>query len=135
MGLGETVGYCARLTQNNRGLYVPTGSFAGGVHVALMGDPTLRLHVVAPPSFVVRKAEGTKTTLSWAPSPDAGVSYHVYHAAEDHGAFRRLTESPISETSYSAVSAKAGVYMVRAVKLETGASGSYVNASQGILAP
>jgi hypothetical protein len=25
--------------------------------------------------------------------------------------------------------------MVRAVKLETGASGSYVNASQGILAP
>jgi hypothetical protein len=130
MGLGETVGTCARLTQNNRGLYAPTGTFAGGVHVALMGDPTLRLHVVAPPSALVRKG-----TLSWSPSPEPGASYHVYHAAEEHGAFRRLTETPIAETSYSPPSAKGGVYMVRAIKLETGASGSYVNASQGIFAP
>jgi hypothetical protein len=130
MGLGESVGYCARLTQNNRGLYPPTGTFAGGVHVALMGDPTLRIHVVAPPSALVRKG-----TLSWSPSPESGVSYHVYHAAEEHGAFRRLTETPIAETSYSPPPAKGGIYMVRAVKLETVASGSYVNASQGIFAP
>jgi hypothetical protein len=129
MGLGETIGYCARLTQNNRGLYAPTGGFPGGVHIALMGDPTLRLHRVLPPSSPVLKG----TTLSWAASPDAGATYHVYSAADETGPFTRLTESAIKETTVTV--AKATVYMVRAVKLETGPSGSYVNASQGVFAP
>lgn len=124
MGLGETIGRCARLTQNNRGLYPPTGSFAGGVHVALMGDPTLRLHVVAPPADV--KLGNGK--LTWK-SADA---VHVYHAADAKGLFTRLTESPVKETTYPAT--KKGVYMVRAVKLESGPSGSYFNASQGVFA-
>ena len=51
MALGETLGYGARVTQNNAGFsaggYVV--NHAGrGVHIALMGDPTLRLHPVAP---------------------------------------------------------------------------------------
>ncbi|HLY09988.1 MAG TPA: hypothetical protein VKW04_11845 [Planctomycetota bacterium] len=130
MALGETIGYCARLTQNNRGLYQPTGSFAGGVHVALMGDPTLRLHPVAPPSALQRGAG----KLTWSASVDAGATYHVYHAADEKGPFTRLTDSPIQETAFAAKE-QAGVYMVRAIKLETGPSGSYVNASQGIFAP
>src|SRR6185295_4133250 len=129
MGLGETIGYCARLTQNNRGLYAPTGSHPGGVHIALMGDPTLRLHRVLPPSALTRKG----SMLTWTASPDAGVSYLVYGAADENGPFTRLTESAIKETSTAA--AKAAFYMVRAVKLENGPSGSYVNASQGIFAP
>lgn len=129
MGLGETIGYCARLTQNNRGTYQPTGTFAGGVHVALMGDPTLRLHMVAPPSEP--KLEGGK--LTWTASPDPGATYHVYHAADGKGPFTRLSETPIPGTSFA--SSRPGVYMVRAVVLETGPSGSYVNASQGVFAP
>lgn len=126
MALGEPVGACARLTQNNRGLYAPTGTYAGGVHVALMGDPTLRLHVVAPPSDV--KVTGGK--LTWSGSADA---VHVYHAADERGPFARLTESPVKEQSFAA--SKKGVYMVRAVRLESGPSGTYWNASQGIVAP
>ena len=129
MALGETIGYCARLTQNNRGAYAPTGTFAGGVHVALMGDPTLRLHVVAPPSALKLSAG----KLTWTASPEMGVMYHVYQAPDEKGPFTRLTESPIRETTF--VASKAGCTMVRAVKLEAGTSGSYFNASQGIFAP
>lgn len=53
MALGETIGYSTRLTQNNTpgGLYRnQMNSCAGQIHIALMGDPTLRMHVVAPPS-------------------------------------------------------------------------------------
>ena len=51
MGLGEPIGYSARLTQNNGGLYQnQVNQNLRGVHIALMGDPTLRLHPVEPPS-------------------------------------------------------------------------------------
>jgi hypothetical protein len=131
MALGETVGYCARLTQNNRGTYQPTGGFAGGVHVALMGDPTLRLHVVAPPS-ALRLADGK---LSWTASPEANATYHVYAAPDGNGPFTRLTEAPVRETNFAPPPGKGSVFMIRAVKLESGASGTYVNASQGLFAP
>ena len=42
------------VTQNNDGiLYAANGSDARIVHIALMGDPTLRMHIVAPPSALV----------------------------------------------------------------------------------
>lgn len=129
MALGETIGHAARLTQNNRGLYVPTGGFPHAVHVALMGDPTLRLHMVAPPSALAR----TGDALTWKPSPDPDVAYHVYAAADEHAPFVRLTETPLRETTF--VPKSPGILMVRAIRLETGPSGSYVNASQGIFAP
>src|SRR5947207_1300089 len=56
MGIGENIGFCARLTQNNgpSGLYRnQINSAAGQIHVALMGDPTLRMHSVAPPSALI----------------------------------------------------------------------------------
>jgi len=49
MALGEPIGFGARLTQNNGpgGLYQnQVNSCAEQIHIALMGDPTLRLHVV-----------------------------------------------------------------------------------------
>ncbi len=135
MGLGETIGSATRLSQNNTGLYQPTGGFPHAVHMALMGDPTLRLHRVTPPSALTRKIDGSKTLLDWKASPDSGATYHVYLAPDEKSEFKRLTEVPIAETKYLHAAAKGGVYMVRAVRLEAGASGSYVNASQGVFAP
>src|SRR6185503_9463044 len=44
MGLGGTVGSTARLTQNNSGDYQTIiNAGQNQIHVALMGDPTLRL--------------------------------------------------------------------------------------------
>lgn len=44
LGLGETFGQVLVSTQNNKLEYgYPSSSYNGGVHIALMGDPTLRL--------------------------------------------------------------------------------------------
>lgn len=44
LGLGETFGEALLSTQNNRSEYVyPSVIYNGGVHIALMGDPTLSL--------------------------------------------------------------------------------------------
>ena len=62
------------------------------VHIALMGDPTLRMHVVAPPSVLVlatNRAGGVD--LSWNASPDTVLGYHVYRGPTVAGPFTRLT--------------------------------------------
>ncbi|MGH7969128.1 MAG: cellulase N-terminal Ig-like domain-containing protein, partial [Limisphaerales bacterium] len=135
MALGMPIGFSARLTQNNgpTGLYQnEQNSAAGQIHIALMGDPTLRMHVVAPPSNLTASTNGGSITLNWAPSSDSALGYHVYRAAGTNGSFARLTTAPIQGTSYVDAGAPASAnYMVRAVKLETSASGTYYNASQG----
>ncbi len=137
MGLGETIGYAATLTQNNgNGHYEPGNPSPGRVHIALMGDPTLRMHVVAPPTNVVaNSANGTSTNVSWSASPESGlVGYHVYR-------FNTLTQlwdrrTTTSVTGLTFTDNTAGLsgtvrYMVRALKLHNGYSGSYYNLSQG----
>jgi len=134
MGLGETIGFGTRLTQNNgaNGLYQnQINTAANGVHIALMGDPTLRLHIVAPPSNVTASQNGGSVNLSWSPSADPVVGYHVYRVNGD-GSTTRLTSNLLSGTSYTdATGSPAANYMVRAVALQTSASGSYMNPSEG----
>lgn len=122
LALGEPLGAAAKATQNNRGHYAPVGSFGRGVHVSLLGDPTLRIHPLAPPGAVTR-SKG----LTWVASPDASLGYHVYR--KDAAGWTRLSETPVKETTWP--EAKAGAaYMVRALRLESGPWGSYLNASQ-----
>ena len=134
MGLGEPIGATARLTQNNTGLYRnQSNSSQNLVHIALMGDPSLRLFPVAPPASLGGSLAGSSATLVWTPSPDAVLGYHVYRATAANGPFTRLTGPLLGATTFVDASAPAGAtYMVRAVKLETTPSGSYYNASQGL---
>jgi hypothetical protein len=136
MALGETLGHGARLTQNNNAnLYRnQNNSAAGSIHVTLMGDPTLRLHPVAPPASLGGSSAAGTATLAWTPSPDSVLGYHIYRAANAAGPFTRLSSSLVAGNGFVDTSAPAGTntYMVRAVKLETSASGTYYNASQGI---
>ncbi|HKX63360.1 MAG TPA: glycoside hydrolase family 9 protein, partial [Verrucomicrobiae bacterium] len=137
MALGEPIGYTARLTQNNGsgGLYRNQyNDSAAGIFVALMGDPTLRLHPVMPPSGLNGAANAGGITLTWTPSPDSVLGYHVYRAASPLGPYSRLSTSPVSAASFTDTTGGSGprTFMVRAVKLETAASGSYTNASQGV---
>ncbi|HZR16582.1 MAG TPA: fibronectin type III domain-containing protein [Verrucomicrobiae bacterium] len=135
MGLGETLGFGARLTQNNgaNGLYQnQINTAAGQIHIALMGDPTLRLHIVAPPTHLSAVTLGNAVNLSWTPSTDPVLGYHVYRASGANGSFVRLTTSPVSANSYTdSTGAGLGQYMVRAVSLQTSPSGSYFNPSLG----
>lgn len=149
MGLGETIGFSTRLLQNNAGLYQEpvkmNGVFVGlpitelqrGIHIALMGDPTLRQQPVAPPPWVMGVVNPLGgADLSWLPSSDDPiVGYHVYRASFPLGPYTRLNSNLISGTSYrDADGTSDRYYMVRAVKLETSGSGTYYNASQGVFA-
>ena len=133
MGLGETIGFSTRITQNNDGTLYSGSGQRQFVSIALLGDPTLRMHVVAPPTDLVVATNGTGgLDVRWAPSLDAVAGYYVYRAPNPGGPFVRLNNALINGTNYSdAVFAKS-TYMVRAVKLEVSGSGSYFNASQGI---
>jgi hypothetical protein len=70
--------------------------------------------------------------LRWNASLEPVVGYHVYRAATVAGPFSRLTGSLITATNYTDPLVSSNVYMVRAVKLELSASGTYYNPSQGV---
>jgi hypothetical protein len=135
MALGETIGYGVRLSQSNTGLY-PMTPQSGDTCMEMMGDPTLRLHPVVPPSGLTGLARNGKVDLTWVPSPDASLQgYHVYRSASLTGPFSRINSSFIITTNYTDSEQPSGTYtyMVRAVKLEGSSSGTYFNPSQGII--
>jgi hypothetical protein len=132
MGLGETIGFSTRLTQNNSTMYAANLA-EQWVHIALMGDPSLRLHPVAPPATLTMDTNGGGgVILRWKPSPEPVAGYYVYRGTTTAGPFSRLTSSLITATNYTDSLVSSNVYMVRAVKLEISASGSYFDPSQGI---
>jgi hypothetical protein len=135
MALGETIGYSTRVSQNNvgGGLYSTQNWGTHRVHIALMGDPTLRLHPVIPPSNVSASASAG-VTLNWSPSPDTAIQgYAVYRGSSVNGPFTRISGGSLLSTlgMTDPGGAAGSVYMVRAVKLEQSASGTYYNPSVG----
>lgn|ERR1043166_7085288 len=135
MGLGEPIGFSARLTMNNSSLYRnEVNNLTRGIHIALMGDPTLRMHPVAPPASLTGTFGSNGVVLNWSPSPDSVVGYHVYRSETPSGPFSRLTSSLVAGTEFTNrnISLNSYTYMVRAVKLESTPSGTYYNPSQGI---
>src|SRR5690606_5116396 len=143
MAMGYPIGFAAQKTQNNfissdYQTYDP-GYGAGWVHVALMGDPSLRLHMVSPASDVQHTVNttGDEVSLSWSASPDAKViGYFIYRSDSLHGIWNRLNTTPVSTPAYldSKPLKGANVYMVRALKKEDSPGGSYYNLSQGVFA-
>ncbi len=135
MGLGETIGYAARLTQNNSSLYF-SGYAAKQVHIGLMGDPSLRLHVVAPAKnlAVTTINSDNDNLLAWTASADSVLGYWIYHSMNAKGPYTRISPAIVNDTTFtdSCPAAGANYYMLRAIVLQDGASGSYYNLSQGI---
>ena len=133
MGLGETVGYATAVTQNGG---VSTSTYPPEIWAALMGDPSLRLHPLAPPTAAAATAAAGRAQLSWTASPAPVLGYYVYRAARAGGPFTRLTPQPVAATAFADASPLPGTatYLVRAMALKTGPSGSYYNLSQGAFA-
>jgi hypothetical protein len=132
MALGEPIGTSVRLNWANPTLRPDSGEAAGWVHAGFLGDPTLRLHILAPPTELTC----TAGTLSWTPSADAASAgfqgYHVYRAATAAGPFSRRTSSVLTGTSWTpAAQDNPAVYQVRAIRLETSTTGTYYNNSRG----
>jgi len=73
MGLGMNIGYGAMITQNNNQGYF-NGSFnmsAKGIHIALLGDPTLTLHTVKPIQNLKATSKDGKVQLIWNKQDEA----------------------------------------------------------------
>jgi len=142
MGMGETIGYSARLTQGSGlsggGGYSPGGASQSYVHVALMGDPALRLHMVQAPQRLAATSSGGQVVLQWESSTEADLlGYSVYRSTSASGPFTRLNGSALSAATYTDTTVTAGAtytYLVRTLKLESVPGGTYQNLSHGSVA-
>jgi len=135
MGIGETIGYGIRVSQNNSGVYQnQVQRQLRGIHIALLGDPTLRMHQLAPPRDLQLQPADGAASLQWKPSPDAVSGYHVYRGSSPYGPFTRISADVIGDTRFTDTlpDLRQTNYQVKAVALQSGPSGSYVNTSQGI---
>jgi len=144
MAMGDNIGYSMLINCNQytNGFADYTNyfrsEFMGSADrvaiVALMGDPTLRMHTVQPPSAVTLSHVKLVMTVNWTASPDPGVvGYYVYRSSGFGQPFTKVSTNLVSGTTFTDPNALHGknFYMVRAVKLQTSASGSYFNLSQG----
>ncbi len=133
MAMGYPIGYCAKRTMNNSNTYYQ-GAAPQGVHISLLGDPTLKAHVIAPPSQVVADFKGNKCFVSWSPSTEPVLGYYVFKRIGKDKAYQLLTNKLITDTSFideSTSDSAVYQYLVRAVKLQFTPSGSYYNLSLG----
>lgn len=132
MAVGETVGFAARWSMNN----TESADYAARWnHVALLGDPTLRLHPVAPAADVVVSADDAAITATWTASASpALLGYHVYASLDPLGPYARVTDAPVTEPSLSWRVDTEGTWhvQVRAVEMTRGYGGSYENNAQGV---
>ncbi len=135
MALGQHIGHCVQATQNSNGLYLPGPQL---VHTGLMGDPTLKMHIVkAPLAFEAHQLSPDQISFSYQPSPDPEVlGYYLYRGTNPDGSFERISSNIVEDPStYTDVPPYNGdfFYMLRAVKLETSGSGTYYNLSPGLI--
>lgn len=133
MALGEPIGHSTLMSANSpRNLYHSVFS-SNGVHMALMGDPSLRMHPMSPASNLNLTAHCDRVTLKWTASTDTGISgYRVYRADSLNGEYQWL--ATVATDSFEDKTATAGhyYYMVRAERLQKTPSGTYFNLSIGI---
>jgi hypothetical protein len=133
---GDTLGDAQLLTANE-GLRYSDVNRGTTRTLTILGDPTLRLHVTAPPRDLRGDRTRPAVRLRWQTSPDAQAGYLVYRSgAAEAGPFQRVTPNPIRETQFEDPEAPPGArYLVRAAQLIPTASGSYTNLSQGVFWP
>ncbi|MBS1615622.1 MAG: T9SS type A sorting domain-containing protein [Bacteroidetes bacterium] len=136
MGLGESIGYCARITQNNTSLYSPANYGAHWIHVGLMGDPSLRDEYIKPVTGVRITADSLAgAALSWTASADTGLQGYYIYRSDSAWRDYQLISSLISGNNFLDTTGINGekYYLIRPVKLQTTPSGSYVNLGLGIM--
>ncbi len=136
MSMGETIGYDTKLAMNNTNalsVYY-AGSSANKVHIALMGDPSLKLFPLSPVVKLNLTDLNGNVTLNWTAYKDNLDHYEVYKRSTVKDEFVWTSNVSAKETSYidsCVVQGQNIEYLVRASVLETTASGTYFNLSKG----
>lgn len=148
MAMGMPIGHSVITSQNNLSDFSLStnylGSFSGSyldrrISMNLMGDPTLRLrYVIMPSNLTAISASGnTRVNLSWTASTENGLAgYNIYRTTKEGAPYYLVNQTPVTGTSFtdSFPYADTNYYIVKAVKLETGNCGTYMNSSLGISA-
>lgn len=144
MNLGEPIGTSLLATQNNNNIYLPniyyTAQYPNGVlftvgtrqvHIALLGDPTLKMfnkRVPQPKNLQVTELKNGYLNLKWdAPEGLKNVKYIIYRNTEKSPRFVMATPQPITATEFEDKFLFDGVvnYKVLALDLDTSRSGSF----------
>lgn len=141
MSMGHTIGHCAKLAQNNVDgrLLTPvtlsgyfSSFFPSYVHVSLMGDPSLRLFYNAIPQNVsaTPNADSTTFNVTWDAVPGA-VGYQIFRSLSPMHGGDAIASSNTNSVSISNVFPGVNYMHVRALFVETSASGQYNQLSLG----
>jgi hypothetical protein len=150
MALGKHIGFGARATMNNHHTPYPNGStvnmyFDGAfnysdssVHIALMGDPTLCNRHLPPVKGLTASSANKLVQLKWNKSPGVFDGYAVYRLDTNtniytKASYRYLVTDTTFTDSFNFYTGKYR-YVVRTIKQETTASGSYYNLGGGSFA-
>jgi hypothetical protein len=132
MGMGASLDECALISMNNSGIYL-AGFSARGVHMALLGDPTIKMDYPIGASDLSVVEDNGSAILSWSPSADEQLmGYHIYRKDPQSGDIERLTESPITEITYNDPCLPVGSsysYYLSAVRMQHTPTGCYYNES------
>jgi hypothetical protein len=132
--LGESMGFSALKTMNNQNTY-DNNSFPRGVHMAFIGDPTLKAFPTQQPSNFRANMVNEEAILSWNPAPGFVNGYHVYRLDSASGRYLRINQHPITGNTFTDTClSENGIvsYLVRALKLERTPSGSFFSLSTGL---
>ena len=134
MALGLPIGESVRRSQNSH--YETYERHGRLVHLALMGDPTLALLPIKRVDHLMVDSTPNGILLNWSPVDDDILGYHVFRRAADTEHFQRITDTPVQTTTFLDPTTIFGDlhYMVRPLKLEFTASGSYYVLGTGALA-
>lgn len=133
MALGMHIGHSVRFTQNATGTTFNPGFGAKSSHIALMGDPTLRLHAMKMASDLSSKIDNGNIVLAWKASEDASHGYALYRK-KNNASWEFIAEvvNDLEYTDFCFDEFTEYQYMVKAVRLEQTGSGSYYNTSLGV---
>lgn len=134
MGMGEPIGYAAKLTMNNSDVY-QVGSRPRQVHIALLGDPTLRLHPIGQVTNMQTNLVNGKVQVSWSPPNDTLLGYNILRKSPGQGWFQRINSNLITGISFvdSCPASGQNIYMVRVARWEGSRTGTYWNQSLGVM--
>jgi hypothetical protein len=134
MGMGFPLAHATTTTQNNDTIYT-ADFFPRGVHVNLLGDPTLKGYIVAPPTNLALSEQGNFIDLSWSAPSQPVDKYYVYLRTASLEPYVLIDSTTSTDLQASSQGAEvAHQYLVRAAKLTTTPSGSFTNLSSGAAA-
>lgn len=137
MALGMNVGYGAKLTMNNSADYWNGGFNMSDnkVHISLQGDPTLKMRHLSPVKKVTAVSQNNLVKLSWTKAPGKHDGYVVYRYDTAANTYFRVNKNYIIKDTFFNDSSNfkngKNTYTVRAIRLETTASGTWYNLGAG----